>query len=180
MNEQMLDDMFSVPRNSVNFAQAFRQGKTILISTDELSLQHLSPVLGKFFISRIVNARLKLGATEKPPRVHLYFDECRPYVDDQIGNIFTTLRSNGVGAMVAFQQVDHMGSQVSTIMTNTAIKFMESVSQTDAKAFAGDMRTDADFIMAHGVEPGRKPTKTTFAFYNTDLNRTVSARRQLS
>jgi len=38
MNEQTLDDMFSAPRNSVNFAQAFRQGKTILISTDESSL----------------------------------------------------------------------------------------------------------------------------------------------
>jgi len=168
-------DLFGAPRNAINFTDAFRRGKTILISTDDSpqGLSDLSPVVGRFFISRIVTAGLELGAQEEPARVHLYFDECQPYVDDELGRIFTRLRSNGIGAMVAFQQVEHMGNQVSTIKTNTAIKFMGSVREPDAKAFASDMGTEPEFIMAQRIPGTRAPQWTKFACFTEELERAI-------
>ena len=172
INEVTLDEMFSAPRNAVNIAEALNEGKIVLVSTDADGLQDLSPILGKYFIAQVMNAGLSRGSRQTAKRrpVHFYIDECAPYVDDKLAQMLTTIRSYGIGVMMAFQGEWQMKAYTQVILGNTAIKLVGSATEADARAFASDMGTDPEFIQAqrkgHGF--GR------FACYTRDLHRAVS------
>lgn len=173
-----LNRMFSAPRNALNIAQALNEGKIILVSTERNFLADLSPLFGRYIISRVISAALERAALPRQQRrpAYLFVDECAPYVDEKIDELLTTMRSYGLGAMLAFQEVRQMGAYVSAIQGNTAIKLMSSVQDSDARAFAADMRTSADFISQQRVQQGDHPTWSDFACYTRDLPHAVSIR----
>jgi len=168
---ETLDELFSAERNAIDFAEAINQGKIILISTELNFLKDLSPILGKYFITRILSAAQERAALHEGERrqVHLYIDEAAAYLDQKIEEVLTTLRSYGVGAILAFQDTHQMGAYLHTIRTNTAIKLMANASPDDAKAFASSMHCEPQFIVAQKKEQGQWPTYTDIALYHTDL-----------
>jgi len=165
INKGTLDEMFSAPANSVDLLDAIEQRKVILISTDANGLQDLSPIFGRFWISQIMNAGRARGSKygADRPNVHFYIDECAPYVDDKLVSMLTTIRSYGVGVMLAFQGPWQMGTYASAILQNTAVKFA-----------SGDVGLDL---------PGIVPVKSTktvgaFSLYYSDLPHTLNVRFQ--
>ncbi len=177
IQRRTLSRMFSARGNALDIAKALNAGKIILVSAERAFLgPQLSPMFARYFISRVISAALDRGrmveGSVKPARI--YIDECAPYVDEKLEELLTTLRSYGLGAMLAFQDVPQMGSFVHTIQSNTAIKMMSTVSASDAKAFASDMRTDPEFIMEHEKPAGDRPEFGRFACYARGLRRAVS------
>jgi hypothetical protein len=175
INEVDLDRMFSAPRNAIDLAAALNAGKIILVSTERAYLHHLSPVFGRYIISRVISAALERASIPKAARrpAYLYIDECAPYVDEK-----TTMRSYGLGAVLAFQDVRQMGTYTHSIQGNTAIKIMGAVTEGDARAFAADMRTTPDFIMSQRRDTGPRPEFGSFACYTRDLAHAVGVRVQ--
>ena len=175
INESTLDDMFSAPRNAIKLSEALNVGKIVLVSTDAAGLQHLSPLFGRWFIAQVMNAGLARASVPGKKRpIHFYIDECAPYVDDKLSDMLTTIRSYGIGLLLAFQGTWQMGSHHRAIQGNTAIKLMGSVEEVDAKAFASDMRTTPDFIMQQGKARGGNPTHGNLACYTRDLPSAIS------
>jgi len=172
INEVTLDDMFSASHNAVDIGKALNEGKIILVSTDADGLQDLSPIFGKYFIAQVMNAGLSRGSRQRDDRrpIHFYIDECAPYVDDKLAQMLTTIRSYGIGLMMAFQGVWQMKSHTAVITGNTGIKIMGSVEDdSDAKAFASSMRTDPKFIMSQRKVQGTG----RFAVYTRDLSHAI-------
>lgn len=155
INEVTLDDMFSAPKNAVDLRDAFNKGAVVLISTDRKSLQDLSPIIGKYWLSQIMNAALTPRENKRP--VYLYLDECEPYVDDKLGEILTFMRSYGLGVTMAFQETGQMGSFMNRIMANTAIKFTSGLEPEDARRMASSMRIEepAELMVGKHGQLGR-------------------------
>jgi hypothetical protein len=173
INEVTLDEMFSASSNAIDIGQALNEGKIILVSTDADGLQDLSPIFGKYFIAQVMNAGLARGSRQRATRrpIHFYIDECAPYVDDKLAQMLTTIRSYGIGVMMAFQGQWQMKTFTPVIVGNTAIKIMGTVDDDgDAKAFANSMRTEPAFIMEQRKQGG----VGHFACYTRDIPRAVS------
>lgn len=113
--------MFSAPKNTINFADELNNRSVILVAPTTSHLHDLSPVFGKFIISRIIAAALTRSKTGNTSRVHLYIDECGPYVDEKLAELMTTMRSRGVGATLAFTTENQMGQYESSIRGQAAI-----------------------------------------------------------
>jgi hypothetical protein len=178
INESTLDDMFSAPNNAVDFAGALNAGSAILVSTETSSLQHLSPIFGKYVIAQIMNAGLARASMPRAQRrtIHVYIDECYPYVDEKLAEMLTTIRSYGIGVTLAFQGTWQMGAYTRAIQGNTAIKLMSEVEDADARAFDSDMRTSPEFIMSQRKQPGRNPTYGNFACFTRGSGHAISLR----
>ncbi|MGA8906045.1 MAG: TraM recognition domain-containing protein [Acidobacteriaceae bacterium] len=173
INEVTLDEMFSAPNNAVDIGQALNEGKVILVSTDADGLQDLSPIFGKYFIAQVMNAGLSRGSRQRAVRrpIHFYIDECAPYVDDKLAQMLTTIRSYGIGVMMAFQGEWQMKTFTPVVVGNTAIKIVGAVDDDkDAGAFANSMRTTPEFIMAQKKQGG----VGRFACYTRDLPSAIS------
>ena len=172
INEVTLDEMFSARNNAVDIGRALNEGKIILVSTDADGLQDLSPIFGKYFIAQVMNAGLSRGSRQrvKGRPIHFYIDECAPYVDDKLAQMLTTIRSYGVGVMMAFQGEWQMKTYTQAILGNTAIKVVGQASEADARAFASDMHTSPEFIQEHR----KRGSVGRFACYTSDLPHAIS------
>jgi hypothetical protein len=173
---ETLDRMFSAPSNAIDLPRAINDGMIILISTETAVLKDLSPVIGKYFISRVISAAQERAAISEGERhpVHFYIDEMEPYLDNKTEELLLTMRSYGLGAMLAFHDPNKMGPYLHTIRTNTAIKLVSNVSVEEARPFAGSMEVDPQFLADQKKEAGPKPRFTKFACYTADLRRTVA------
>lgn len=160
------EKMFNARTNCLDLTRALNEGKIVLISTERNALQDLSPIFGRYWIFRVISAALQRATQRERRQAYLYIDEAGPYVDEKAEELFSTLRSYGLGAIMAFQQFDQVPPAYQrTIMANTAIKMIGGTSMYDAKTFAGEMRTTPDFIFNHSCDVGDRPKETRFATY---------------
>ena len=168
--------MFSAPRNTVDLAEALNAGKIILVSTEVNYLRDLSPLFGRYIISRVVSAALERAEVPRAQRrqAYLLIDECKPYVDHKIEQILTTMREYGLGVTMAFQDVGQMAPYTGTVISNTAIKLVSTISQDDARALAGDMEAAPEFLRGHKKQGGDNAKSATFACYTRDLGRSIT------
>jgi len=174
-----LGAMFTTPHNSVDLGKALNDGKIVLVNTDAEGLVERSPTFGRYFIAQAYNAGLSRGSRQGQKRrpIHVYIDECQPYLDDKIEKMLTTIRSYDVGVMMAFQGEWQMTGYERVIQGNTSIKILGHLKDAaDAKMFAGNMGTSVEFLMAQRKDPSEPPQYGGFACYTTDLNRTVAIR----
>ncbi len=170
INEVTLDEMFSAETSAFDVAEALGEGKVILVSTNAQALQHLSSIFGKYWIAQTLNA----GMSRKGNRpIHFYCDEAAPYVDDKLQTMLTTMRSYGLGVMLAFQGVWQMGTYGRAILGQTNIKFLSGADETDAEAFASFYKgMDAKDI--HAVR--KSGTTAAFAMQHSELEQAVVVR----
>ena len=155
-----LGAMFTTPRNSVDLARALNDGKIVLVNTDAAGLVDRSPTFGRYFIAQAYNAGLSRGSRQGQARrpIHIYIDECEPYLDDKIEKMLTTIRSYGVAVMMAFQGEWQMTGYERVIQGNTSIKILGHLKDVaDAKMFASNMRTSAEFLMSQRKDPSEPP-----------------------
>jgi len=174
-----LGAMFTSPYNSVDLGKALNDGKIVLVNTDAEGLVDRSPTFGRYFIAQAYNAGLSRGSRQGQKRrpIHIYIDECAPYLDEKIEKMLTTIRSYGVGVMMAFQGQWQMAGYERVIQGNTSIKILGHLrDDADAKMFAGNMGTTVEFLKAQHKDPNEPPQYGDFGCFTTELRRTVSIR----
>lgn len=160
-----LERIFSHRENAIDLFEMMNAGKIVVINTaKDLLKEDGSQVLGRFFIALLGQAALEraaLPASERRP-CFVYVDEAHEYFDGRIEDLLNQARKFKVGLSLAHQNLDQLSAKMrATFMASTSIKLAGGVSSKDARAFAEDMRCDADFI--HGMR--KRDAHTEFACY---------------
>lgn len=142
--------MFAQKDNTLDLFDELNAGKIILISTaKDLLKNEGSALLGRFLIAMLSQAALErstLAPNERTP-TFVFIDEAQEYFDDSIETILSQARKYRVGLTLAHQTLDQLTLRLrASILANTSLKCVGGVSNRDAHALAGELRTDADFI----------------------------------
>lgn len=150
LSHSTLDRMFSQTRSSLDLFDAMNSGKIILINTaKDLLKEDGSQVLGRFFISMIVQAAMERATVPKDKRTpcYVYVDEAQEYFDESVSDLLIQARKYKVSLTSAHQTLDQLSPALrSTMMTNTSTKLIGGVSAKDARAFAEEIRCQADYL----------------------------------
>lgn len=157
--------MFAQSTNKLDLFEALQQGSIILISTaKDLLKSEGSALFGRFFIAMIAQVALErstLPAHRRTP-TFVYIDEAQEYFDDSIETILTQARKYKVALTLGHQTLDQLTPRLrSAILANTSMKCAGGLSNKDARALAGELRTDADFL--EGMR--RKGDRSEFAVW---------------
>jgi len=150
LENQTFERMFSHPKSKLDLFTEMNAGKVILINTaKDLLKESGTEIFGRFFIAMITQAaqeRAVLAPRDRLP-TFVYIDEANDYFDRNIGIILSQARKYKVGMTLAHQYLGQLESKLhEAIAANTAIKFAGGVSAKDARALAGELRTEASFI----------------------------------
>ena len=161
LENQTFERMFSHPKSKLDLFSEMQAGKVILINTaKDLLKENGTEIFGRFFIAMIAQAAHERATLKREERLptFVYIDEASDYFDRNIGIILSQARKRNIGMVAAHQFLGQLEPKLhEAIAANTAIKFAGGVSAKDARALAGDLRTDAGFIE-------RQP-KLSFAAY---------------
>lgn len=165
LSNPTFDRMFSHPRSKVDMFNALQDGKIVFINTaKDLLKEEGASILGRFFIALIAQAALRRSTIPAHERrsCFVYIDEAADYFDDHIGHLLNQARKYKIGLTLAHQNLDQLSPALrASFFSSTSIKFVGGVSSKDATAFAGEMHSDADFVLSQ-----RKRRQTTaFACY---------------
>lgn len=144
------DRMFSAQDNKLDMFAAMQSGNIVLINTSKALLKtEASALFGRYMIARVIAAafeRIALPASQRNP-AFLMVDEAAEYFDENLETLLSQARKFNVGVLFAHQHLDQLTPGLrSSVAANTSIKFAGGVSDKDARALAGDMRTSPDFI----------------------------------
>ena len=161
LENQSFERMFSHPKSKVDLFTEMNAGKVILINTaKDLLKENGSEIFGRFFIAMLAQAAQERAVLPREKRLptFVYIDEANDYFDRTIGIILSQARKYRVGVLLAHQFLGQLDTKLhEAISANTAIKFAGGVSAKDARALAGELRTDPGFIEAQ--------EKLSFAVY---------------
>ncbi|MBO6540264.1 MAG: ATP-binding protein [Rhizobiaceae bacterium] len=150
LENQTFERMFSHPKNKLDLFTEMNAGKVILVNTaKDLLKENGTEIFGRFFIAMIAQAAQERAILPKAKRLPtlVYVDEASDYFDRNIGIILSQARKNRVGMILSHQYLGQLEPKLhEAISANTAIKFAGGVSSKDARALAGDLRTDAGMI----------------------------------
>lgn len=150
LENQTFERMFSHPKSKLDLFAEMNTGKVILINTaKDLLKENGTEIFGRFFIAMITQAAQERAVLAQGDRLptFVYIDEANDYFDRNIGIILSQARKYRVGMTLAHQYLGQLEPKLhEAIAANTAIKFAGGVSAKDARALAGELRTDAAFI----------------------------------
>lgn len=150
LENQTFERMFSHPKSKLDLFAEMNAGKVILINTaKDLLKENGTEIFGRFFIAMIAQAAQERAVLARGSRLptFVYIDEASDYFDRNIGIILSQARKNKVGMVLSHQYLGQLDPKLhEAIAANTAIKFAGGVSAKDARALAGDIRTDAEMI----------------------------------
>ncbi|MBO6726100.1 MAG: ATP-binding protein [Rhizobiaceae bacterium] len=150
LENQTFERMFSHPKSKLDIFAEMNAGKVILINTAKDLLKETgTEIFGRFFIAMITQAAQERAVLAKNKRLptFVYVDEASDYFDRNIGIILSQARKNRVGMVLSHQYLGQLEPKLQeAISANTAIKFAGGVSAKDARALAGDLRTEASMI----------------------------------
>ena len=165
LSNTSFERMFSHVENKVDIFGAMNDGKIILIDTaKDLLKREGSEIFGRFFISMIAQAALERATipAEKRMPTFVYVDEAHEYFDETVELLLGQARKYKIGFTIAHQTLDQANAGLrASMMANTSIKFVGGVSNKDAKAFAAEMRCEADFVQS----TRKRKTETEFACF---------------
>lgn len=143
--------LFTSPETNVDLFTELNNGSVILVDTAKDFLKGSSGHFGRIFISLVLQAILERAVIPGHKRTHAFLvvDEAAQYFDQNIDDLLTEARKYKLGCVFAHQFLDQCTSQLrSSLAANTAIKMAGSVSTSDARALAADMRTSPEFILS--------------------------------
>lgn len=159
-----MDTMFNAKTNILkNLSDDLDQGKIMLVNTDADFLGDLSPVFGRYIISRVITAALA-RKTRNP--AFLIVDEAFDYTDQKTDQLLRTLRSYGLGVTLAYQSFfDLTPALQRSAITNTSVKYVGGGDRDAANFFAKHLNTTPEFIFEQGKDGHEPPTFTRFALH---------------
>lgn len=150
LENQSFERMFSHPKSKLDLFSEMNAGKVILINTaKDLLKENGTEIFGRFFIAMITQVAQERAVlpTHKRLPTFIYIDEANDYFDRNIGIILSQARKYRIGMILAHQFLGQLDNKLQeAIFANTAIKFAGGISAKDARALAGELRTDPSFI----------------------------------
>ena len=150
LSTSTLARMFRNKRNKLNLFDAMNRGSLILVHTaKDLLKQEGCEILGRFFMALLAQAAQERATIPKRERTptFVYIDEAHDYFDEHMENLLEQARKFQVGLIIAHQHLAQFERKLqSTVMTNTAIKLVGGLSEDDARALAGNMRSTPEFL----------------------------------
>lgn len=168
LKNPIFGEMFGAVENKVSMREEMDR-RLVLIDTDGDFLKSGSQVFGRLFIAMILQeAQRRFGRHERP--VYVYLDEAHEVIDDNIDTMLAQARKAKIGITLSHQYIDQIQSPkiIQSVLTNTAMKFIGSVSHKDARALAPELRTTPEFF--------RQP-KGTFATFIKGVTESAIALR---
>lgn len=148
LENKTMEQMLGADSMRVDFGYLLSRNKVILINTNKAYLKQMGASLfGRIFLSQLMQAAFKRGATQK--RTHVYIDEFQDYAEESsvMFNMFEQARKYGLGFLVAHQYLGQLPAKLrQSIAANTAIKMAAGLSAEDERAMSSQMHTDADTI----------------------------------
>jgi len=140
--------MFNSQESKIDFDEAIRNNRIILINTDQTALGLEGATLfGRYCLAQI--AMSVLARPETTERVYFYIDEAQEYLsgDPVIQRLFEQGRKRGLCMVRAFHMLGQLKELSDLMITLTSIKFAGGISASDASRLAKDMQTDGQTIM---------------------------------
>lgn len=145
-----LERLFTSERTKIDFFTEMNEGRVILIDTAKDFLKGSSAHFGRIFISLVLQAALERASIPESKRkpTFLIVDEAADYFDDNIDDLLTQVRKYSVGCLFAHQFLDQCTSSLrSSLAANTSTKLCSSLSVSDARAMAPELRTTPERIL---------------------------------
>jgi predicted ATPase len=141
--------IFKSPENKLNIGREMDKGKVILISTDRSLLKNMGcSFFGRYFLALISQA-MQDRANRRPEhrrKAYVYVDECGDYLqsaDTNITDILEKGRKYNVGITLAHQHLGQLPPEAfQSVRSNTATKIAGSLSASDSRVMASEMRVD--------------------------------------
>ena len=166
-SNRALSEMFASPENKIDLGAALQRGSVILIDTDKEFLKtEGSKVFGRFWIAMLAQAALQRSVIPKNQRVdtHVYLDEAHEVIDEKVEEILNQARKYRISMCISHQNLGQMANNATraTVAASTSVKMLGGVSQADARAYAGDMRTSAEHILGARKEDRKWAEFVTF------------------
>lgn len=150
-----INRMFNAPTRKVDFADALRKQKLILINTAQGKISPSgAKFFGKYCLMQLALEILARPETNDPmQRVHFYIDEAQEYFSgaDLLSLLLEQGRKRGLCLVMAFHHLGQLNKAAvglsDTIRALTAIKFVKASNGSDARAIAGDIQADPNELM---------------------------------
>ncbi len=150
-----LDRLFSGTRNAIDISEIMAQRKILLINTAKPVLQECAGVIGNLFIALIMQAafaRLSDPSDELPP-CFVYIDEFHDYFTGAsdikfLKRMLEQARKAKVGLTFAHQELSQIPQTLVGLVKTTAVRYLGSLSETDARVFASGMNTSPEHLMS--------------------------------
>ncbi|WP_428150929.1 hypothetical protein [Brevundimonas sp.] len=142
--------LFTSPSTKIDLFEEMNRGAIILVDTAKDYLKGASANFGRVIISLVLQAVLERAAlpAEKRTATFLIVDEAASYFDSNIDDLLTEARKYRCGLVLAHQYLDQASHALrASLAANTTAKFASSLSASDARALAPEMRTNAEFIL---------------------------------
>jgi hypothetical protein len=145
-----LERLFTSESTKIDFFDEMNKGGVILIDTAKDFLKGSSGHFGRIFISMVLQAALERASIPQNNRkpTFLIIDEAAEYFDGNIDDLLTQVRKYSVGCVFAHQFLDQCTQSLrASLAANTSTKLCASLSVSDARAMAPELRTTAEQIL---------------------------------
>jgi hypothetical protein len=146
-----LERLFTAESTKIDFFTEMNKGGVILIDTAKDFLKGSSAHFGRIFISLVLQAALERASIPESKRkpAFLIVDEAADYFDDNIDDLLTQVRKYSVGCVFAHQFLDQCTSSLrASLAANTSTKLCASLSVSDARSMAPELRTTSERILS--------------------------------
>lgn len=124
--DKLFTDMFSYPRNRLDFFHMLQTPRVILVNTMEGMLKGAKEPFGRFFIAKLLQAteeRMFLPKASKLP-VYAYIDEAQDYLrnEENIAELIEKARKQNVAITVATHSPEEFDPRVARALEKAAIQ----------------------------------------------------------
>lgn len=146
--------MLGTRKNKLDFSSLIDQGKVVLISTHKPLLKADAKLLGRVFLSQVL--QVALARPEGSKIVRVYVDEFKDYTEDSdiLRDIFTDTRKFGLSMNIFHQSLSQLTPKLRVdISTNAATKIAGRVPE-DYRELAGQMDVEPEQLKAQ-QQPGQ-------------------------
>ncbi len=165
--------MFVQKENKVDLLEAMNSGKIVIIKTARGLLQEDCKILGKFFISLILQSAFRRSSIPENKRLpfFVYIDEAADYFTEYMAEVFSQVRKFNIGVIIAHQflgQLDDVSRKLKESVHQTSIKFVGKSTESDSRAMGaqlGGVHPNAIFNLKVYKRPDGKATSTEYYLY---------------
>lgn len=142
--DETLSQLLSGKQTEIDIESILNTGGILLVDTSKDALGSASGDFGKVFIFLLMKALY--GRKNRHP-TFLIADEAFEYFSSTIDDMLNQMRKFRCGCVFAHQNLGQASPELrASFASSTSIKLASQLSQSDARAMAGEMHTTPDFI----------------------------------
>ena len=153
ITDDIFRNMFSSPRQKLDFAAEMNAGKVILINAYKDLLQSGTEIFGRFFLALVAQAaqaRSNIADENQRLATYCYVDECHDYIksDVNVEKILDSARKYRVGIILAHQRLSQLSDALRSAASMAAIKMVRAPVLEDRTTLASQLHATPDYLDA--------------------------------